>query len=86
VNEFDWVLLDAPPVTIMPDASLLAGLTGGIVLVIAAGSTPYPLVARAVEDLGRDCIIGTVLNRIEDGNLPTTGYYQSYAEPPQAAR
>ncbi len=38
---FDWVLLDAPPVGIMPDAHLLARLTEGVIFVIAAGSTPY---------------------------------------------
>jgi capsular exopolysaccharide synthesis family protein len=80
VAEFDWVLLDAPPVTIMPDAGLLAGLTGGIVLVIGAGSTPYPLVARAIDELGRDCIVGTVLNRIDANSIPATEYYHSVAD------
>jgi len=75
---FDWVLLDAPPVGFMPDAGLLAGITRAILFVISAGSTPYQLVQRATAELGRDCIVGTVLNRIEDRNIPATGYYHDY--------
>jgi capsular exopolysaccharide synthesis family protein len=75
---YDWVLLDAPPVGVMPDAGLLAGITGASLLVVGAGSTPYPLVERAVAELGRERIVGTVLNRIEEQNIPATGYYQHY--------
>ena len=75
---FDWVLLDAPPVGFMPDAGLLAGMTRAILFVISAGSTPYQLVQRATAELGRDCIVGTVLNRIEEENIPATGYYRQY--------
>jgi protein-tyrosine kinase len=75
---FDWVLLDAPPVGLMPDAGLLAGITGASLLVIAAGLTPYKLVERAVAELGRERIVGTVLNRIEDHEIPSTGYYSSH--------
>jgi capsular exopolysaccharide synthesis family protein len=84
-TRFDWVLIDAPPVGIMPDAGLLAGMTGASLLVIAAGSTPHKLVDRAVSELGRDCIVGAVLNRIEEGNIPATGYYRDYyvGSPPQ---
>jgi capsular exopolysaccharide synthesis family protein len=75
---FEWVLLDAPPVGLMPDAGLLAGMTGASLLVIAAGLTPYKLIARAVAELGRERIVGTVLNRIEDHEIPSTGYYHSH--------
>jgi capsular exopolysaccharide synthesis family protein len=74
---FDWVLLDAPPVGLMPDANLLAGLTRAVLFVIGAGSTPYPLIERAIGNIGRDCIVGTVLNRAEEGAMPSTQYYQN---------
>jgi capsular exopolysaccharide synthesis family protein len=78
---YDWILLDAPPVGIMPDAGLLAGITGACLLVIAAGSTPYKMVQRAVEELGRDCIVGTVLNRMDERYIPATDYYHQYYAP-----
>jgi capsular exopolysaccharide synthesis family protein len=82
---YDWVLLDAPPVGIMPDAALLAGITGASLFVVGAGSTPYKLIERAVTELGRERIVGTVLNRIAPENIPATGYYESYyAQRPQS--
>jgi capsular exopolysaccharide synthesis family protein len=75
---YDWVLLDSPPVGLMPDASLLARLTGAVIFVIAAGSTPYQAVDRALDDLGRSCVIGTVLNRAALRDLPSAGQYGHY--------
>lgn len=75
---FDWVLLDAPPVGFMADAQLLAGLTRAVLFVIEARSTPHSLVSRAIAEIGPECIVGTVLNRVEDGKIPATGYYHDY--------
>lgn len=76
--EFDWVLLDAPPVGMMPDANLLARLVQGVIFVIAAGSTPFTLVERAVNEIGRDSIVGTVLNRMDEADIPAIGSYAQY--------
>jgi capsular exopolysaccharide synthesis family protein len=62
-ESFDWVLIDTPPVGLLTDASLLASWVDAALIVIKAGSTPYPLVQRAVDALGRDRVIGAVLNR-----------------------
>lgn len=69
-DQFDWILLDAAPVPFMPDAQLLARITGAVLFVIAAGSTPYPLVVRAMAALGPDSVIGTVLNRVANDAIP----------------
>jgi capsular exopolysaccharide synthesis family protein len=77
-NRFDWVIVDTPPVGLLPDAKLLAGMADATLLVIRAKETPYQLVKRAIETLGRDRIFGIVLNRAEDG-LGSGGYdYYSY--------
>jgi tyrosine-protein kinase Etk/Wzc len=73
---FDCVLLDTPPVALMPDAGLLARLIRAVIVVIGAGSTPFALVEKVVTQLGRECIIGTVLNRIEEN---ATGWSAQYA-------
>ena len=77
-TKFDWVLLDAPPVGLLPDAQLLGRIAQAAVLVIRAGSTPYPIVDRAISELGRDCIIGTVLNGVDESSMATTEYYGDY--------
>jgi capsular exopolysaccharide synthesis family protein len=76
---FDWVLLDAPPIGLMPDGSVLARLTKAVVFVISAGVTPQRVVERAIAEIGRDNIVGTVLNRIEDRQMPTDSqHYEAY--------
>jgi protein-tyrosine kinase len=75
---FDWVLLDTSPVGLLPDAQVLARLTGAVIFVIGAGSTPAAAVERAVADLGPDCIIGTVLNRVDERRIPEAGLYDRY--------
>jgi capsular exopolysaccharide synthesis family protein len=59
----DWVIFDAPPLAACPDAGLLASLVDGVVLVVRAGHTPLPAVESAVQSLGRDRIVGVILNR-----------------------
>jgi polysaccharide biosynthesis transport protein len=75
---FDWVLLDAPPIGLMPDGNVLARVTKAVVFVIAAGVTPYKVVERAIAEIGRECIIGTVLNRMDEQHLPEAGGYSDY--------
>lgn len=77
-GKFDWVLLDAPPVGLLPDAQVLGRLAHASVFVIRAGATPFSAVNSAIERLGRDCIIGTVLNGVDPSTVPTAAYYGHY--------
>jgi capsular exopolysaccharide synthesis family protein len=61
---FDWVVLDTSPVVLFPDATLLAAEVDTALLVVAARSTPYPMVRQAIEAIGRRRLLGIVLNRI----------------------
>ena len=74
---FDWVIIDTPPVLLMPDANLVAGIVDAVVLVIAAGRTPHDSIQRTIAALGRDRIIGVVLNRVA-GQEMTGSQYESY--------
>ena len=64
--QFDWVVIDTPPVGMVPDANLLATMADVVLLVVQAGRTPLRMVQRAAEALGRERVIGVVLNRAED--------------------
>jgi capsular exopolysaccharide synthesis family protein len=77
-RHFDWVILDAPPVGLLPDAQVLSRLTNAVLFVIRAGVTPYDAVDRAISDLGRDTILGTVLNGVNDADIPSSSYYTDY--------
>jgi capsular exopolysaccharide synthesis family protein len=79
-SNFDWVLLDAPPVGLMSDSHLLAGEVKAVLFVVSAGSTPYQIVERAIAEVGRECVVGTLLNRMDVRNIPATDYYEKYYE------
>lgn len=80
---FDWVIVDTPPVGLLPDARLLATAVESVVMVISAGKVSYKLLQRAVDALGRERIAGVVLNRALDTLLASSqgsygGYYSAY--------
>jgi protein-tyrosine kinase len=65
---FDWVILDAPPVGPVADATLLAEMTDAVLLVIRAGKTQNAPVQKAIDSIGRDRIVGVVLNGVDETN------------------
>ena len=78
-QRFDWVIVDSPPIALISDANLMARMVDGVILVVAAGSTPYDVVQKAIEDIGRERIIGTVLNRVQRDVLGSSDYYYQHA-------
>jgi protein-tyrosine kinase len=78
VEQFDWVVVDTPPVALLPDANLLAAMIDLALIVVRANSTPYPLVQRAIEAIGTSRVLGVVLNRTERSELAGGYGYNSY--------
>jgi protein-tyrosine kinase len=74
---FDWVFIDTPPVAVLSDANLLARMVDAAVMVVKAGSTPFELVQRAIDAIGRDRTIGVVLNRADP--IDDASGYASYS-------
>jgi Mrp family chromosome partitioning ATPase len=76
---FDWVIIDTPPVGILTDAKLLGSMVDAALLVVRAGRTPFPLIQQAIESIGRNRIMGVVLNRADLRHTTgADGYYSSY--------
>lgn len=76
---FDWVIIDTPPLGLLPDANLLSTFVDGAILVIKAGSTSYYSVKRAVDAIGRAKLLGIVLNRAErNAAISHYNYYDTY--------
>ena len=67
-NQFDWVIIDSPPVMAVTDPNILASLADGVVFVIGAEMTSYRIARRAVEQLrrGRVVLAGGVLEPSPD--------------------
>lgn len=75
-TRFDWVIVDTPPLEAAADAGLLAELVDAVVLVVRANRTPQAAIQRAIDALGRERILGVVLNGVEGGEVtPYEGQY-----------
>jgi protein-tyrosine kinase len=81
-TRFDWVLLDTPPVALLPDAKVLAALADVALIVVLAGRTGYDAIQSAVDGIGRDRIFGVVLNGTAEPELTESygAYYLSQAD------
>ncbi len=63
---FDYVIIDAPPLGIFTDATVLINHADGAMLVVRANRTSYSVIDRLLEPLPKDRLLGVVLNQSED--------------------
>ena len=83
-REFDYVVIDTPPLFPIADGLVLGYQTDGVVLCLRAGRTPRPQALRAKEALlqNRNRVIGVILNALprKSGGYDE-GYGLYYARP-----
>jgi protein-tyrosine kinase len=72
-QRYDWIILDTPPVALLTDANLLGAMVDGSIIVVKAGVTPWYMVQRAIDAIGRDRTMGIVLNNAQQES--GAGYY-----------
>jgi capsular exopolysaccharide synthesis family protein len=74
--EFEYVLLDSPPLLTVSDSRILSTLTDAVVLVTKAYSTPFDLVRRARALLYNSGarILGVALNSVSVHKQGSSGY------------
>ena len=75
-RQFDYIIIDAPPLGIFTDATVLVGRADGALVVVRAGRTRYATLDRVLEPLPRQSILGVVLNGAEQQPDDTSYYYQ----------
>lgn len=83
-DEYDYILIDSPPVLSVTDAMVLSGIVDGVVLVVAAGQTPIEAIKTSQKSLEKvkANILGVILSKAEF-NKNAYYYYQydySYGE------
>lgn len=81
-EEYDYVLIDTPPVMLVTDAAAISSKVDGIIMVVASKANPPSTVKMAKERLEQAGarILGCVLNKVEVaprkyGNSYGYGYY-----------
>lgn len=71
---FDWIIIDSPPCVPVTDASVLAGVADGVLVVVKAGSTSSALVRKARQELQKRNVVGVVLNAVQEKPLTYSAY------------
>ena len=74
-RQYDYIMVDTPPLVPVPDSRLIADRVDGFVMVIAAHRTPRPLIEEALNLMEPSKVIGIVFN---GDDRPLSGYYGYY--------
>jgi succinoglycan biosynthesis transport protein ExoP len=77
-RDYDYIIIDAPPVNLVSDAVILAGLVDGVILVVAENETKKDIAKRSVKLLKKigANILGVVITKVK--NKKIQNYYQKY--------
>ena len=67
-----YIIVDSPPPQLTAETTALANYIDGIILVVKYGSTPKDLIKDLLEKVGREKVIGVVMNGYR---VPTTERY-----------
>lgn len=73
--DFDWILIDSPPVLPVTQVLALKTQADATLLVVRAGKTQREAVEEAIQILGRDHIVGIVLNGVEGFDRAYSHFY-----------
>jgi capsular exopolysaccharide synthesis family protein len=73
--EYDFVILDTPPVLLVPDCRVIERLVDGLLMVVSAHRTPRRLLGEALKVVDQTKLIGIVFN---NDDRPLSGYYKRY--------
>ncbi len=79
---FDWVVVDSPPCVPLSDASLLADLMDGVLMVVRSGKTPFDAAQKAKEMFRDRHLLGVVLNQVPPQATNSAYYYHPVEQQP----
>jgi capsular exopolysaccharide synthesis family protein len=75
-KQFDWVIIDTPPLLPMADSNLWSRVSDGTLLVVRKGAVSRAALKKAVESLDNPKLVGIVLNDASD--YDRVSYYDQY--------
>jgi polysaccharide chain length determinant protein (PEP-CTERM system associated) len=79
-NQYDFILIDSPPILPLSDMNIFEEVVDGIVLIVRAEKTPKNALIKALEVFKTDKIIGFVLNGTTQKLLGYNNYLSEYSE------
>jgi protein-tyrosine kinase len=73
-----FIIIDSPPSSVTAESKFVAQHVDGIIFVVMANRTPRKDIENAIDNLGRDKIIGIVFNGYEQVRKSYHRYYDRY--------
>ena len=70
-NQFEYIVIDAPPILPLADMHMLAEMADTLVLVVRAGLTPRVVVEKAIRTIGAGSNACIILNGLEAAGVPS---------------
>ncbi len=78
-TQYDYIIIDTPPLGVVIDAAVIASFCDGAILVVNNGKIPRKVAIEVKEQLEKSgCkVLGAVLNNTEKGATYRKGYYSN---------
>jgi capsular exopolysaccharide synthesis family protein len=76
---FDYIIIDAPPLGIFTDASVLINRADSALIVARANKTRYAALEKLLEPLPRERLLGVILNGSDEQLNEQNYYYRRYS-------
>jgi exopolysaccharide/PEP-CTERM locus tyrosine autokinase len=73
-----YIVIDSPPPSMAPETNAIVKYVDGVIIVVKAGKTPRSAVTETIEHIGKDKILGIVLNQADQNVKKYYGYGKSY--------
>lgn len=73
-----FVIIDSPPPSMASETNAMAKYVDGVIIVVRAGKTPREAVAETIDQIGKEKLIGIVLNNVDHIYTKYYGYSKTY--------
>jgi len=83
---FDYIIIDAPPLGIFTDATVLISRADAALIVARANKTRYAQLERLLEPLPRERLLGVILNGSDEQLSEQNYYYRRYSSRREGGR
>jgi len=77
-EQYDFILLDAPPILPLSDMNIFEKVVDGVMMVVRAESTSKDALMRALNTMGTDKVLGIVLNDVHHAPFSYYRYNSKY--------
>ena len=79
-NRYDdrYIIIDSPPPSMASETMAIVKAVDGVILVVRSGRTPKSAVSEAIEQIGKEKILGVVLNYSDLSLSKYYGYGKKY--------